>query len=264
MVSDNASNQSVLRAAAVLDAFTHGRPELRVTDVAKATGLGLSTTSRLLATLESLEFVERDPMSNLYRLGAKTITLGGIAVNQMPVHRATRQIVQNLAREHGLGANVAIRRGDRVFYVANFEGPLSPRSFTLVGQSNPLHATGLGKSLLTGLDPAARRSLLPGPLPAFTHRTITDPTALDAELDRIAARGYATELEELALGRACVAAPIRGGSGEVVAALSISGPLSAIDLTHREAQLASAAIEAADAVSVSLGHHGPAALTTFV
>ena len=67
------SNQSVDRALSVLKVFTGGRSELRVSDVAKAAGLGLSTASRLLATLEAAGFVDRDPVSGLYRLGLDVV-----------------------------------------------------------------------------------------------------------------------------------------------------------------------------------------------
>lgn len=252
------SNQSVDRALSVLKVFSGGRAELRVSDVAKAAGLGLSTASRLLATLEAAGFVDRDPVSGLYRLGLDVVSLGGAVLNAHPVHREARQVAQNLAAELGLGANVAVRRGGRLFYLLNFEGRQSPRSFVLAGQHNPLHATGLGKSLLSGLSTAERRDLLPADaLTGYTPHTITTHERLDSELAAVAARGYATEIEELALGRACVAAPIRDGSGAVVAGLSVSGPLSVIDLATREPALANAVIEAADSISVGLGYVGP-------
>ncbi|MEV1145878.1 IclR family transcriptional regulator [Micromonospora sp. NPDC049799] len=261
MAAETGSNQSVERAFSVLRAFTAGRSELRVSDVAKAAGLGVSTASRLLATLEVAGFVDRDPVSGLYRLGLDLVTLGGAVLNAHPVHREARQIAQNLAGELGLGANVAVRRDDRLFYLLNFEGRQSPRAFVLSGQRNPLHATGLGKSLLCGLTPAERRDLLPeAVLTGYTPRTVTSHDRLDEEITRSLARGYATEVEELALGRACVAAPIRDSSGAVVAALSVSGPLSAIDLGTREAALARAVIEAADSISIGLGYVGPAHL----
>lgn len=250
-------NQSVERSAAVLQAFlggAAGRSELRVADVAREIGLGVSTTSRLLATLETVEFVERDPVSQLYRLGPALITLGGAAVNQHPVHREARQVAQNLAADLGLGANVAIRRGASLFYLCNFEGKRAPKNHGLLGQRNPLHATGLGKCLLLGTDPGERRELLGAELSAYTQHTIADHDRLDAELEASTRRGYATEVEELALGRACVAAPIRDASGGVVAAMSVSGPLTALDLAGRESELAGVLIEAADSVSVDLGY----------
>ncbi|GII32086.1 IclR family transcriptional regulator [Planotetraspora mira] len=258
MASEQSNNQSVERAISVLRAFLSGRSELRVSDVARATGLGVSTASRLLATLETLEFVERDEVSGLYRLGTAPITLGGVALNQNAVHREARQVAQDLAATLGLGVNVAIRRADSMFYLLNFEGRLAPRSFVLTGQRKPLYATGIGKCLLLGLGADERRELLPeAEMQPFTPHTITTHARLDQELATVGGRGYATETEELAFGRACVAAPIRGQAGDIVAAISISGPLSAIDLPSKEDELARTIIETADSVSIGLGYVGP-------
>ncbi|ASR36338.1 IclR family transcriptional regulator [Prauserella marina] len=256
MAADQGTNQSVEKAAAVLASFLDGRGDLRVSDVAQRAGVGQSTASRLLATLEQLEYVERDEVSSLYRLGPAVISLAGAAVNQHPVHREARSHAQTLACSLGLGANVAVRRGGSLFYLCNFEGKLAPKSFTLLGQRNPLHATGLGKCLLLGLTPGQRRELIPEPA-RFTQYTITDHDALDAALAEVTERGYAVESEELALGRACVAAPVLDSTGTVTAALSISGPLSAIDLSTREAELGRIAIEVADSISIGLGYIGP-------
>ncbi|RKN07392.1 IclR family transcriptional regulator [Streptomyces radicis] len=258
MASDQGNNQSVERAVSVLRAFLAGPPELRVSDVVRHTGLGASTTSRLLTTLESLDYVERDGVSGLYRLGVAPITLGGVALNQHPVHREARQLGQELAARVGLGVNVAVRRSASLFYLLNFEGPLAPRNTVLSGQRKPLHATGLGKCLLLALDAGERRALLPDEaLRPFTARTLTSHRALDEHLAEAARRGYATEVEELAHGRSCVAAPIRDRSGAITAAISISGPLSTVDLDRRKRELARAVIEAADSVSVALGYVGP-------
>jgi len=253
-MADNGTNHSVEKAATVLFAFLPGG-SLRVTDVAKRAGLGQSTASRMLATLESVQFIERDEFG-LYRLGPALITLAGAAVNHHPVHREARQRAQLLAADLGLGANVAIRRGDSLFYLCNFEGRLAPKSFVLMGQSNPLHASGLGKCLLSGLTGTERRALLPE-LPRFTARTLIDHAQLDSAIDHLRTHGYCTEIEELALGRACLAAPILDHSGHVIAALSVSGPLSALNLATREASLADALIETADAISLGLGYLGP-------
>lgn len=253
---DASTNQSVERAAAILSAFTTGLDRLRVSDISAFANLGQSTTSRLLATLESLDFVERDPRTGLYGLGPALVTLGGIAVNQYSAHREARQRAQDLAHSLGLGVNVALRHGASIFYICNFEGPKAPRSYTLVGQGKPLHSTALGKCLLLGIDSSERRELLPN-LVAYTPNTVADHAQLDAELERIVVNGYATEREELALARSCVAAPIRDGSRQIVAAISISGPLSIIDLDRREDELAREVLETADLISVGLGYPGP-------
>src|ERR1700754_300821 len=162
MASESGGNQSVERAAAVLNAFTAGRPALRVSEVATGLGLGVSTTSRLLATLGSVELVRRAPASQLYELGPAVLTMAGVALNNDPVYRAARPVAQRLAWELGLGANVSVRRGAELCYLLNVEGQLAPKSFTLLGQRNPLHATAMGKSLLLGV-PAEERPQLVGP-----------------------------------------------------------------------------------------------------
>lgn len=255
MASDKSTNQSVEKAVAVLESFADGQPR-RVGDVAQAASITQSTASRLLATLETAGLVERDPITTLYFLGSELLTLAGVAINQNPVHRVGRQIAQNLASELGLGVNIAMLRGTELVYLCHFEGRNSPKSHTLMGQRVPIHATSIGKSTLPGFSAAARRALLP--LTAFTEATITDPLALEREAALAARRGYATEVEEFVLGRASVAAPILDQLGRIVAAISISGPRTTIDLETREAELARIVIETADRISSGLGYHGPA------
>lgn len=235
----------------------------RVADIVNATGLGQSTVSRLLASLERLDYVVRDAETGAHRLGLVFLELAGAALNEQSVFRHARQPAQQLAATLGLGVNVAIRRDDELYYLCNFEGTLAPKNFTLMGQRNPLHATGLGKCLLTGLDRAQRRALIPELTP-FTIHTVADHDVLDDVVEGVERWGYSTEREELALGRSCVSAPIRDATGAVVAAISISGPLTALDLQTREPEIAQHAIEVADSISTALGYHGPRSATISV
>lgn len=255
MSASKSTNQSISKAVAILEAFSAGH-SLRVGDIADVTGIGQSTASRMLATLERAGLVERDRNSSLYSLGSELLTLAGVSINRNPVHRVGRQIAQNLAAELGLGVNIAIRRGSELVYLCNFEGPLSPKSHTLMGQRVPMHATSIGKATLQRLSAAERARIRPE-LTAYTSTTITNRVMLDREVAVIARRGYATENEEFVLGRASVAAPILDQNGAVVAAVSISGPRSEIDLETREAELSRIVIETADRISSGLGYHGP-------
>lgn len=119
--------QSVERALSLLRTFTEEQPERRISELVQLTGLGQSTVSRLIGALVSLGFVTQDPRSALYRVGPAVVTLAGVALNQSPVHQQARQPTQDLACELGLGANVAERHHDRLFYLCNFEGRLAPR-----------------------------------------------------------------------------------------------------------------------------------------
>jgi DNA-binding IclR family transcriptional regulator len=248
--------QSVERALSLLDAFTAEHPERRVTELVEETGLGQSTVSRLVGALESFGFLAHDPRSGLYRIGPRVVGLSSLALNQSPVFRQSRQVAQNLAADLGLGANVAERDGSRLFYLCHCEGRLAPRSFTMVGQGGPLHATGLGKALLSDLPVDEVEALVGKTYPTYTPKTLSRLSELLDGLAEVRSRGYATEVEELAFGRACVAAPVRDRSGRVVAALSVSGPLSALDLPNRQGELAIRVIEEADQISTALGYNG--------
>lgn len=248
----NGTNQSVERALGVLWLFAD-RPVLRVGEVAKLCQLGTSTASRLLATLVDANLLERDE-SGSYQLGTAVITLAGLALNHSPIYREARTIAFDISCETGLGVNVAELREGRVFYLLHFDGRLAPRSHTLMGWHNPLHATGLGKCLLAYLPEQKRTEMLAAaPLRAYTPHTVTDISGITTQLQLVRDRGYATEVEELAFSRGCVAAPIRGRGAAVVAAISISGPLSVLRIDERETELARKVIEGADRIGMALG-----------
>mgnify|MGYP003289580059 CR=1 FL=1 len=124
-----------------------------------------------------------------------------------------------------------------------------------VGTRTPVHCTSNGKVLLAHMPEPERQQLLARPLEAVTARTVTDPARLRRQLEEVRARGYATIQDELEEGLNAVAAPVRRLSGEVIAALSISGPsfrVRAVDL----ARLGRLTIDAAGAVSRRLGYTG--------
>ena len=246
--------QSVTRALGILSCFSDEQPELRVIDFAKQLNLTQSNVSRLLTTMVSLGYVEKDEFSGFYRLGHQIITLGGIALNNSEIRKQALSELHDLERRLGLGANLAILQSQQMFYLAHVDSHKSPRMYTLLGRSNPLYNTGIGKVLLAHVAPEDASQLLNRiELASYTDKTITNRDVLLAELEKIRNRGYATEIEELALGRACIAAPIRGRGGKVIAGISLSGPLSDIRIHEREQELSSILIEVADRISVKLG-----------
>ncbi|MHA6623803.1 IclR family transcriptional regulator [Pseudonocardia sichuanensis] len=246
--------QGLGRAASVLAAIgasTSG--PLRASDLSRATGLGASTMARLLGTLEELGYVRKLPESQGYTIGHAVLALASAGLNQNPVHREARAPAQELAQRAGLSVNVAVADGASAVYLCHFEGHRAPKSHTMVGLRQPIHASALGKALLLGTSEAERRDLLgAGPFPRYTVHTITTHDALTADLAAAADRGTCIEEQELALGRLCVAAPVRDATGGVVAAISISGRLSVMR-EHGIDALGEDVIETADRISVGLG-----------
>jgi DNA-binding IclR family transcriptional regulator len=264
--------QSADRVLAVLQLFTDERPDLRVGEVAQGLGVSESTASRLLALLETRGYVGRDPSTGMYALGAQVLTQAGVAMNRSTLRRAGLEEMARLVNSLGLGTNLAVLHRGAVFYLGNLDGRHAPRYYTLLGRHYPVHATALGKVLLAWHEASEVDTILaghagfaaaylsqrkavpqPGELRRYTASTIGTTDAFHACLALVRRQGYSTEREELAMGRACVAAPIRGRHGAVIAGLSISGPERIVDLPGREGELAAAAVDAAMRISERLG-----------
>jgi DNA-binding IclR family transcriptional regulator len=244
--------QSVRRALRALELISESG-ECGVTELGRKLGVHKATASRLVATLAERGFVERDPITEKYRLGFGLIALAGAAVGANDLVRSARPIIEDLAERTRETVNVGVLSGDAVVYVDQVAGTRSIVSVNWVGQRTPLHCTSNGKVLLAFMREDARDRLLAEPLPRLTPRTITDPDRLRSQLTEIRARGYAQTMDELEEGLNAVAAPIRGMNGDLVAALSVSGPafrMRGVDLPR----IGRATAEAAAVVSRRLGH----------
>lgn len=243
--------QSVRRALLALELISeHG--ELGVTELGRKLGVHKATASRLIATLAERGFVERDPLTEKYRLGYGLISLAGAAVGGNDLVRAARPILDELAERTTETVNLGVLTGDSVVYVDQITGTRAIVSVSWVGRRTPLHCTSNGKVILAFSSEVERERLLRSPLTKLTPRTITDVRKLRAQLEEIRVRGYAQTMEELEEGLNAVSAPVRGMNGELVAALSVSGPafrMRPVDLPR----MGKLTAEAARAISRRLG-----------
>ena len=134
---------------------------------------------------------------------------------------------------------------------------VSGRNWT--GQRTPLHATATGKALLASADDDSVKEALAADLLEYTPNTITDASALEAELGKVRARGWASTAEELEIGLNAVAAPIRNATGEVVAAVGVSGPSYRLTVESFP-DVAAHLLKGAREISIRLGYFGSARL----
>ena len=221
--------QALDRAAAILNCFEAGRPELNVRDVAERTGLHKSTTHRILMALQYNGLVEQDAATGRYHLGLQLVKLGEHAVQRLDVRLVARPFLEALARETREIAHLAVMDGEQVVTLDRVDVPAAIGSPMLPGRLFPAYATSLGKAMLAGLeDVDVRRLLGRGTLKRHTPKTLATVDALLDDLKTVRRRGYATTDEELAVGLCSVGAAIRDHSGAVVAAVSVSGPSARI------------------------------------
>jgi DNA-binding IclR family transcriptional regulator len=230
--SETAGVQSVERALAILDILAR-TGEAGVTGIAGELGVHKSTAFRLVTTLERGRLVEQTDSRGKYRLGVGVLRLAGATTARLDVVQEARPISRQLAAATGETVNVAVLANKSALYVDQVAGSSSLQPHNWVGQHIPLHATSNGKVLLSGLTEDEIVDTL-GSLAPFTTDTITDLAQLTKEVEIVRERGYATAVDELEVGLTAVAAPIRNAHGDVIAALSVSGPSFRLDAARLE------------------------------
>ena len=202
--------QSVDRALDLLEALAQAGKPLGVGEIAEHTGLPQGTAHRILQSLQERGYVRRDG-SRKYSLGTASVRLADGA--QRSLARSARPYLAELVSLSGETANLAVREGDEVVYIAQESSPHTLRMFAEVGRHVPPHSTAVGKVLLAALPREEVHGILRRTgLAPRTAATITDEAAFEAELDLVTAQGWAADEEEQEAGVRCVAVPV-GGPG---------------------------------------------------
>jgi IclR family transcriptional regulator, acetate operon repressor len=232
-VNGSTGVQSLERALDILEVLSRSEREMGVTEIGPVVGLANGTTHRLLATLTQRGYVRQVSETRKYTLGPKTILLayhGRLRLG--PLAKPFLEELMEISQE---SSNLAALDRSSVVYIDQVPASRMVRMFTEPGNRVPAHATGTGKALLAYQPQVVLDSILgKGELPRFTPRTITDVSMLKEELARIRDQGYAVDSEEMEDGVRCLAAPVAGAEGKVVAAISISGPASRLDQARLE------------------------------
>ncbi|GAA2737095.1 IclR family transcriptional regulator [Streptomyces nogalater] len=220
--------QSVDRAVSVLEILArHG--EAGVTEIAAELDVHKSTAFRLLGVLENRGLVAQAMERGKYCLGAGVLRLAGAAAVRLDISQEAVPVCREVADELGETVNIAVLDDDAAVNIMQARGTAAVTAQNWLGRRTPLHATSSGKVLLAHLSPTLREGLLARPLTRFTDRTVTGAAMLRAELEAVVRQGYGVTVEELEPGLAAVAAPVRAHDGEVIAAISVSGPVYRLD-----------------------------------
>ncbi|MFD9128179.1 IclR family transcriptional regulator [Kitasatospora sp. NPDC059571] len=215
-------SQTVTRALRLLAEL--GAGERTLDQLAEVAGVHKTTVLRLLQTLEEERFVYRDSAFR-YHLGSGLFALSGLALEQRGIRRTAAPHLAELNAATGQTVHLAAYEGGEVVYIDKYDSRHPVRMYSRIGLSAALHATAVAKVLLADLPAAERRRVAAGiDYTPYTARTLTGPKALLAELDAVAAQGWAQDRAEHEPFINCVAAPVRDATGRVAAAVSISVP----------------------------------------
>ncbi len=252
-----AGAQSVLRAVAMLEAFTDETPLWNAGELAAAVGLNRTTAYRLLTALESAELVSRDPVTESYRLGSGLIALGARARRANPVRAVSLPELTRLAGDTGETATLELLSGREMVIIEEIPGGyMTSGSYGLsrhIGSRWPVYATSTGKALLAHLPQPELAAILAQPLRPLTEKTIHDAGRLRDCLAEVRRRGYAVAADELEMGFVAIGAPIFDSDEQAIAAISLGGT-SARLTPERVPAIGARVRAAAERISHRLGY----------
>ena len=210
--------QSLVRALALLNRIAEASDEgATLTDLAQQVGLPASTAHRLLTTLEQERYVRFNNEGRPWSVGVQAFIIGCAFTKSRSLGALARPHMRHLMENAGETVNLAVEDEGEAVYLAQVECRQMMRVFARPGTRVPLHCSAVGKAILSTVsDKSLSRILHQRGMPRLTVKTITTPSALRAELERVRASGYAVDDEEHAIGLRCIAAPIFDETGAAI------------------------------------------------
>lgn len=217
------SVKSAERVLDVIDYLTSADEGATLMELSKRLDIPKSSMSQLLGTMARKNYLVKTE-GNIYKLGYKLITSGNKARTSNDIYSSSISILKDAVLKTGETVFLAIRSSREIIYLAKFDSEDSARTTAQPGMRKPLHCTGLGKAFLSFEDESVRRELLEAvSLDYYTAHTITNRTKLMEVTSEFREQGFAVDDEENDLGVYCIAAPIYGDHGSMIAAISCAG-----------------------------------------
>ncbi|NWQ44337.1 IclR family transcriptional regulator [Bacillus sp. EB106-08-02-XG196] len=249
--------KSVSRALDIIALVGMKKGGLGVTEIANQIDINKSSVFRTLSTLVQYGYIEQDRETGKYKLGYKFLDISSKLLESIDIRSEAKPFLKELENKTNEVIHLVVYDQGEVVYIEKLEGTETLRTHSKVGKRAPMHCTSVGKAILAHLPENDVLSILDRKgMPYHTDHTITSIEAFLQELQQIRQRGYALDLEENEYGITCIAAPIFDHLGNVVAAVSISGPTTRMTSKQLN-QLGPLMIQTSQQLSARLGHQMP-------
>jgi IclR family transcriptional regulator, KDG regulon repressor len=203
--------------------------EIGISRMAELTGLKVSTVHRIASTLVEKGYLSQQGKRGKYALGLKFLEFSNALKRNMRIQDIALPFLEKLRVVSGESANLAIPDQKVVVYIEHVDSNQTLRTFTQVGNRAPMYCTGVGKIFLAYMNAEDKRFLNDLSFVRYTDNTLANYQELEKELSVIRREGVATDNGEMEIGVRCIAAPIKDSTGQVVAAVSISGPYTRLN-----------------------------------
>lgn len=220
---DEVKIKSLKKALDVLNCFAE-KPVWGVTEISDKLGLYKSNVHDILTTLKAMGYLERDEISDRYKLGMQVFALSRAMGDSFSIIKIAQPYMQELANITNERVYLAVpHEGEVVYLEATYPAESINLMRSILGERAEMHCTGIGKAMLANLSADNQEEYLKRTLTTYTDSTITDKEKLRKELEVTRQRGYAIDDMEHEFGVKCVALPIFDKSHKLYAAMSVSG-----------------------------------------
>ena len=220
--------QSLEKGLNVIAIFDSEHQAMTLTEVAKKVGLTRANARRILLTLQYLDYVKYKD-GKLFSLTAKVLCLGYSFLSSLSFKELAQPYIQALAMDINESCSMSVLDGKDIVYVARFQTKRIMTISLSIGSRLPLHATSMGRVLMSGLAQNDLEKVLDNlELEAYTPHTITNKQELGDRINLVKERGWALADQELEIGVRSIACPVKDKDGKTIAALNISGHASRV------------------------------------
>jgi DNA-binding IclR family transcriptional regulator len=245
-------SQTLLRGLQLLEVIAKDS-NLSIRELANLVNLPRSIVHRLIVTLESEKYVQKNPARPGYKLGSKLWTLGYVAVQGTEIKEIARAELEDLAHKTSELVVLAVIDGREVVYLDKIDCPQPVRAYLPIGGRAPAHCISTGKAILAYRPNEDVMNITASK--KFNSQTPGGPEAFKSHLTQIRRRGYAINLGAWRGEVGGVASAIRDREGDAVAAIGVTVPLHRLT-KENIARLGRLVMKAAATVSNNLGYGG--------
>jgi len=250
--------QTITRVALILEILGRHPSGLSLGELSKKVELPKGTTHRLLTSMAYFDFIRQDQASKHYQLGFKLVQLGNQLLSHIDIRKEARPYLIDLGDDVQETVHLVVLDQNKALYIDKVDFHSKRGGLQMVsrlGSRIPLYCTAVGKILLAYMQELDAEIFIENlTFERRTNNTITDPSEMKQHLNLIREKDYAVDDEENEVGVRCIAAPIRNEIGNVVAAMSVSGPTTRITNERINDSLKSQVAETAMKISRKLGY----------
>jgi IclR family transcriptional regulator, KDG regulon repressor len=225
-IEEKKSNVQVIdRTLDIIELLSTEQNGLGVTEISKRTNLHKTTVHRILSSLYTRNYVEKNKNGE-YKIGLKLIEIAGCHINELELQTEARSYLLELSSKYNLTSHLGVLDGLDVVYIEKLETYSHMRLYKQIGYRTPAYCSSLGKCLLSSLSEMELEEIMANcTFERFTANTICDINSFKKHLRNIRIQKWAMDNQEQTIGQRCIAAPIYDYRGDVIAAVSGSGNL---------------------------------------